>query len=521
MKNTMSKPFLLIFLGIVLVAFSAIADEAPGLAWGVQFGTSGDDFPREVEVDIHGNVYVVGETNGDLGGENAGSDDGFLVKYNVSGTQEWALQFGTSMSDGMSGVTVVSDTGAIVVGKTNGTLGDEKFGSSEVVVAYIDEFGNTVWIKQFGSSKADIGNRVVVDQNANSYITGKTLGVLGEDNTGGYDVFVAKFDNQGNQQWITQFGTSSSDEGRDLALDSNGNIYVCGTTSGSFDIDNLGDQDAFVTKIDTAGQVVWTRQYGTSSKDNGHGIAVGSQGDIYAGGWTYGVMGDRQYSGGDPYLTLFDSDGNRSWTQQFGTWNWDGIHGMAAFDDESGDVLIGGCWNWPSCHGWLRRYDHEGNLLWEKLIYNTASKSSCGQTVAIDVEGNCYHVGGTDDDLFQENSGYQDVFLVKLSESTDVGKSSNRYLPEDFTLYHNVPNPFNPTTEIRYTLNKDSYIRLTLINIQGQVIKTLVDGWQTAADHSVRWNARDDADRLVSSGVYFYRLISENQIEIQKMLLIR
>lgn len=93
--------------------------------------------------------------------------------------------------------------------------------------------------------------------------------------------------------------------------------------------------------------------------------------------------------------------------------------------------------------------------------------------------------------------------------------------PNDFALNQNYPNPFNPSTELAFSLPRTSDITLTIYNVLGQEVKRLVEGTFTAGDHSVVWDGRDNAGRVVSSGVYFYRLTAENFMTEKKMLLLK
>lgn len=93
--------------------------------------------------------------------------------------------------------------------------------------------------------------------------------------------------------------------------------------------------------------------------------------------------------------------------------------------------------------------------------------------------------------------------------------------PSDFELLPNYPNPFNPSTKIRFALNKSAHIVLKVEDVQGKEIAVLIDGMRTAGVHQVVWNGCDAAGAPVSSGIYFCRLFTEHGIKTIKMTLLR
>lgn len=502
---------------LVFPAFSQTMD----VAWGVQIGTSGEEMFTDVASDRAGNSYVVGRTDGDLVGASQGQKDGFIAKYNSEGGLQWQDQFGTSGTEEVTGVTVDHDLNVYVFGQTNNTIGDQRFGRVDVFIRKYNSQGDVQWTKQYGTSGGDYPSRITVDENSNCYAIGKTTGDWATESEGSYDAFLLKLDSEGKQIWVSQFGSSGSDEGRDVTFNSEGDVFVVGQTNGDLAGVNEGNQDGFFAKLNDQGEVQWIQQFGSSQQDQASGIALDNAGNIYIGGWTGGVLGDRQYGNGDAYLALFDSEGEKLWIRQFGTGNWDGSHGLTGTLDGSGDVVLSGCWTWPSCHGWMRRYNSEGELVWEKLIYNRASSSSCGQTVAIDPSGACYHVGLTEDNLFATSAGGQDGFLVKVSSTSGIRQSGESNVPTSFRLSQNYPNPFNPTTEIQYETDQPSQITINILNMNGQRIRTLADDIHHSGSYSVTWDARNDAGQPVSSGMYFCELRTEKGVQKIKMVLMR
>ena len=101
----------------------------------------------------------------------------------------------------------------------------------------------------------------------------------------------------------------------------------------------------------------------------------------------------------------------------------------------------------------------------------------------------------------------------------DVDDAAN-FKATEFSLNQNYPNPFNPTTKISYTLNKPGKVELSIYNLLGEKVKTLVNG-ASPASNSVIWNATDDAGNQVPSGVYFYKLNTADGHKVKKMLLVK
>jgi endo-1,4-beta-xylanase len=100
-------------------------------------------------------------------------------------------------------------------------------------------------------------------------------------------------------------------------------------------------------------------------------------------------------------------------------------------------------------------------------------------------------------------------------------KQINVHIPSDHTLFQNYPNPFNPTTTIKYNLPKASKVRLTIYNVHGEKIRTLLDGFQAAGEHTIRWDAKSERNHTVPSGIYFYRLETTQGNFQKKMVLLK
>ncbi|MED5266067.1 MAG: FlgD immunoglobulin-like domain containing protein, partial [Candidatus Neomarinimicrobiota bacterium] len=94
-------------------------------------------------------------------------------------------------------------------------------------------------------------------------------------------------------------------------------------------------------------------------------------------------------------------------------------------------------------------------------------------------------------------------------------------IPEEFSLHQNYPNPFNPVTTIQYDIPIDSKVLLLVYDIQGRVVKTLVNSEQSAGYKSIRWNGTNDYGQSVSAGMYFYHLQTSNFSKVLKMVFLK
>lgn len=102
-----------------------------------------------------------------------------------------------------------------------------------------------------------------------------------------------------------------------------------------------------------------------------------------------------------------------------------------------------------------------------------------------------------------------------------IGALNKPALPTRFELTQNSPNPFNPTTRIRYALPQSGIVRLEIFNILGQRVKLLVDGYEEAGFKSVVWDGTDDNNNTVASGVYLYRIKAQDFSDVKKMTLLK
>jgi 5-hydroxyisourate hydrolase-like protein (transthyretin family) len=105
--------------------------------------------------------------------------------------------------------------------------------------------------------------------------------------------------------------------------------------------------------------------------------------------------------------------------------------------------------------------------------------------------------------------------------STDIEEEDDVSLPKDFELTQNYPNPFNPQTKIQYALPHDCEVQVTVYNVLGQKVRTLVNEHERAGYQRIEWDSKNDRGEEVASGIYFYELKAGDYTETKKMLLLK
>jgi Beta-propeller repeat len=244
---------------------------------------------------------------------------------------EWVRQFGTNRKD--EGVAIAKGpTGVYVTGTTAGIFPGETAlpNDVDVFVSRYDEQGNSIWSRQFGSATLaqDYGTGVATDQTG-VYVVGYTDGALpGQTSLGSTDAFIRKYSPDGNLLWTRQFGTDAQDYAAAVATDGTG-VYVVGRTQGNIVTGGPApNEDAFIRRYDPNGTVVWTRQFGSADGEQAFGVATDSTG-IYVAGTTGGDLAG-SVGGRDGFLRKYDAGGNALWTRQFGTNTTDDLYAVAA-----------------------------------------------------------------------------------------------------------------------------------------------------------------------------------------------
>lgn len=431
-------------------------------------GTIGTDVVNGITVGPKGFIYITGYTTGDLGETNGGGtapNDAFVAKIGPNGFVHWIRQLGavtisggtTSANGSDIGIAVAVDSqeNVIMGGYTNASLGEVSTGGNDVFICKLSPDGNLLWIKQLGTTSlpttatgTDLLTGIAIDAADNIYFSGHTNAALGETNgnttAASYDIIAAKYDSNGTQVWLKQLGSVTAgttaaagvDTSSGIALDSSGNIYISGHTTGALGEANgnaTASNDIFLAKYSNAGTLASVKQLGSSlASSTGVDVSTGitidrANGSIYIVGYTDGALGETNAGGAgtnDAVVVKWDSAGTRQWIRQLGSVTAGAGASQNDFPakkisvDSAGSVYFGGYTNGALGGAslglndlFIVKLDSNGNPFWIKHD-GSAGDDYCS-SVDIDWTGNTYLGGYTNGSWGEANAGLMDILVVK------------------------------------------------------------------------------------------------------------
>jgi len=169
-------------------------------------------------------------------------------------------------------------------------------------------------------------------------------------------------------------------------------------------------------------------------------------------------------------------------------------------------------------------------------VYSLSGGSSSWQQINLDVDNLCstYGLSLTSNFVikFQQYDNYpissdgmcfDDISVTGSAKSNADGPPAHlsQLIPTEFDLSQNYPNPFNPTTVIKYALPHEARVRLDIFNVLGQKVITLVNETQSTGFYSIEWNGRDGGGQTVASGIYIYRIVTDDFVDTRRMVLLK
>ncbi|KGG25555.1 lectin-like protein [Prochlorococcus sp. MIT 0701] len=248
------------------------------------------------------------------------------------------------------------------------------------------------WTRLLGASYVS-DQYLATGSDGSIYIAGDAnFSLDGQTNSGSEDVFLTKYDPDGTKHW-TQFLGPSDIQAYALETGSDGSIYIAGYSTVDLDGQtNSGSSDSLLIKYDSDGTKDWTQLLGTSSYEHAHAVTTFSDGSIYIAGITGGDLDGKPHSGrGDAFLTKYDPDGTKDWTNLLGSTSYDDARALTTGSD--GSIYVAATLDFLP---YLTKYNPDGTEVWTDTL--SPNKNSSGNALTTGSDGSIYIAGSIYDD---------------------------------------------------------------------------------------------------------------------------
>jgi hypothetical protein len=437
-----------------------VGPDCGAASWLGSFGVNGQQQAYSVAVGGGDDVIIAGGFTVvlPLGGSgppplfSAGGSDAFVAKFDTSGIYQWALAFGdASMYQEALAVATDAQGNIYVVGDFDGTInfGGNTLTSAGLIDGFLAKLSPTgvhLWSKRFGTNGPQVLTHVAVDSAGNVIVLGKGQssidfggGVL--TSAGGMDVFLAKFDSNGNHVFSKRFGGATDDQPSGLAV-AGTDILVSITTDGGVDfgggnLASAGSYDIMLGRLTGAGAHVYSKKFGDGTNQVGSSLAVDAMGNALLTGRIEGTIQLGGAAGNitatgmfDGFLAKLDTTGNGLWVKQYGGAGVSVI-GNGVATGANGDVVVTGSASGAFDFGggmtpvgggndfFTVRYDSTGKHLWS--VRGGDAANQVGASVAIDSAGNVPVAGYIEGNLMLEGASVTSLSVYDVL----VGKLGN------------------------------------------------------------------------------------------------
>ena len=433
-----------------------------------------------------------------------GIEDAYLLKLNKFGDMEWSNHWGGQTLDNGQFVQQTMDKGFIVIGQTYSFGG----GGSDLWLIRTDSSGKTIWDKTFGNFENDIGY-CVRETDDGGFIT---IGGLAFSAGAITNVWIQKINSSGNLIWSKTYARNQYNIGYSIAQTSDGNFIAA-----AFTTDPISHNDFWLMKLNSNGDTLWTKTFPESLTDVPFDIEETNDKGFILAGYT------QSFGTGstDFFLIKVDSLGNEMWNRTYGGALEEEAHSVKQAID--GGYVIAG---WTRSFGagdydmYIVKTDKDGNLQWSQTYGKSHTDKAYSVTLTPDngfvVTGSGFREGRFVMPLIKfapiSNEDILSVNKLIYSDSNEIKTSADF----DFSLAQNYPNPFNPATIISWEMPVTSFTTLKVYDVLGNEITTLVNEEKPAGRYEINFEANN-----LSSGVYYYRITTGNFTQTKKMILMR
>jgi hypothetical protein len=462
---------------------------APDSVWSQTFGGTANESCQSICQTSDGGFIAAGYTVP----PSSGNFDLYLVRTDPDGGLLWEKTYGGSALDIGYSVAQTADSGFVVSGMT------ESFGDRKAWLVMVDKDGDLQWQQTYGGT----GVFSVVCMNDGYLMAGYGYNT----SSSSYDFWLARTDLDGNELWSQMYGGGNGEEAWSVQPTTGGGYVLAGYTQSY----GAGGRDFWIVRTDQSGSVLWSKVYGGSQDDWAWSIVETSDlGYAVAGHTTSFGAG-----GYDAWLLKLNSSGDLEWSKSYGGAGQDvaycvrrsygGGYAISGYTDTIGS----GAYDF-----WLVRTAAEGTLSWQ-TSFGGGSIDMCRE-VRQTADGG-FILGGQTGSF---GEGGSDMWLILLAPELGLPEQPSPSSGDVF-VSNPEPNPFSWSTEFEYCLDTPSQAEIGVYDLSGRRVVTLIDEPGTTGMHSLSWDGCADHGEACPPGVYLIRLECGGSTATCRVVLLR
>lgn len=482
----MIKYIIIAFFSILIVTPSLYSQDSVITVWSYDFEYNYDENPHGVE-EFNNYFYILNDIYP--------TNDFSLIKLDVDGNLLWRqiINFGDNHNY-IDEFEIIDDNNFLFTYSNTDTLA--------CTVTLTDSIGNLIWTNyyltpEYNTYQGAYARDIFIENENSIYLTG----------TRADSVFIFKINSDGDLIWsnIFQNFDNFKTDGRSIGIKSNGDIIIgvqfrrglwdTDTRVGVYNCDNNGNLENIIIYSDS------------SSKQGLVDMLLTESDQIFLIGEGYNSPNFT-----DAFITKVNSDGSLLWTQYFGSPNYDYIFGASITEDN--EILVCGSkryWEYYSHHDiWAFKTDLNGNLLWN---YIKESDGIQRLVSILPINDSDFLIVGRS--ISNSINNFDSVIAERLHE-IQLSNQEEHSIVNKFKITSIFPNPFNPSTNISFANPTDSNVKIKIYDLKGQHIKTLLNENLKEGNHLIHWNAKNMASGVYFISIESDKFIDSKKIVLLK-----
>jgi len=485
---------------VLLLVSSTIAQQI----WSKVYARESFDFATSIVETTDGGFLVVGDSY------HSGRSDIWIIRTDSDGDSISSRTYGQFQTE-LSGEIVQALSGEYFLAATK--YSDLLPGNLQAWLLYLDEWGDTLWTKEYGHPHTTWANAITQTPDS-CYLLGGAQ-QLPDDNS--YEkAWIAKIEENGDTLWTHRYDGSNINR---IVNDGLGGFLLCGHVQPY----ETNYRKVWIARIDESGDTLWTIDQIDDSETESIAMDISEpvNNTFLVVGWYETEPAGSEDRPVHMFISKYTLDGDLIWERSYGESTYD--IATSIIPAAGGHYIVGGQSNSygpGDVAAWLLRLNEYGDLMWMNAY---GGEWAAGINAILQASDNHFIFGGY---LYTNSYGYpnQDLWIFKTDSAGGAPSASiNEPIgsPKRMEIVRAYPNPFNSSISIDYFLASSKSHSIDIFDINGRVVRREIFTNAKAGIHQYEWNGTGESNGTLPSGLYFIYFSSSSERLVRKVALVK